>query len=130
MSITLTAGAANITLPEDLRWSDEDWAPVGQTMTRGITGAAIVQSRARTAGRPITLEPPDEDSAWMTRAVLVQLRNLAAIPGQVMTLTMSGQTYSVAFRHQDNAIETEPVVFYNDENASDYFLTTLRFMTL
>lgn len=130
MSITLTAGATVVTLPEDLLWSDEDWVPVGQTMSRGITGAAIVQVRSRTAGRPITLQPPDDSAAWMTRPVLEQLRNLAAIPGQGMTLTMNGQTYSVVFRHQDTAIESEHVVFYNSADASDSFLTTIRLMTV
>lgn len=130
MSITLTAGATTVNLPDDLRWSDEDWAPVSQSLSRGITGAAIVQVRALTAGRPITLEPPDDSSAWMTRAVLEQLRNLAAIPGQVMNLTISGQSYSVVFRHQDTPIESEHVVFYNSPDGSDRFLTTVRFMTV
>lgn len=131
MSITLTAGTTTINLPDDLQWIDEDWSPVRQTLSRGITGAAIVQSRSiSTAGRPITLRPPDESSAWMTRPVLEQLRNLAAINGQVMTLTIAGQTYSVRFRYQDNkAIESEPVVFYNQPDNTDRFLVTINLMT-
>lgn len=130
MSITLTAGSTNVALPDDLRWSDEDWSPVSQSASRGITGASILQVRALTAGRPITLEPPDESSAWMSRPVLEQLRNLAAIPGQVMTLTINGQSYSVAFRHQDTAIESEPVAFYSTPDPSDRFLATIRLMTV
>lgn len=136
MSITLSATVSGspvtISLQPDMEWGDKfDWSPVGQAATRGITGALIAQARAMTAGRPITLGPADETSAWLTLSVLEQLRNLAAIPGLTMTLTIHGQTFSVWFRHQDgNAIEATPVVQYREYQSTDFFRVTLRFMTV
>jgi hypothetical protein len=136
MSITLAAttvgGPVNVTLSDDLRWVDEhDWEPVVQGEKRSVTGAMIIQPRALTAGRPITLEPENESSAWMTRTVLLQLRNLAAIPGQVMTLTINGQAFSVVFRRSDgSAIEAEPVAHFSTPDAADWYLVTTRFLTI
>lgn len=136
MSITLAAttpgGPVSITLSDDLLWSDEhDWEPVVQGERRSVTGAMIIQPRALTAGRPITLEPEDDSSAWMPRSVLLQLRNLAAIPGQVMTLTINGQVFSVLFRRSDgSAIEAEPVAHYSTPDTADWYLVTTKFLTL
>jgi hypothetical protein len=136
MSITLAAttvgGPVNLTLNPDLRWVDEhDWEPVVQGEKRSVTGAMIIQPRALTAGRPITLQPDEDRSAWMTRAVLLQMRNLAAVPGQVMTLTINGQAYSVVFRRSDgSAIEAEPIAHYNTPDAADWYRVTAKFLTL
>ncbi|MDP2262681.1 MAG: hypothetical protein Q8K24_05930 [Hydrogenophaga sp.] len=132
MTISLTDGTTAVTLPADLLWSDEFKGPqVGQTASRSVMGALIVQARAMTAGRPITLQPEDENSAWMRRSTVEQLRNLAAIPGAQLTLTMRGQTYSVMFRHHDGAaLEADPVAHYSDAGADDFYLVTLKFMTV
>ncbi len=45
-----------LTLPTDLIWIDEfDWTPVQQTQTYSITGALIIESGVKKAGREITL---------------------------------------------------------------------------
>ena len=78
MTITLTnlTTSATLTLNPDLKWTDENnWNPVEQTAERTITGALVVQVGAMVAGRPITLEPEDDESAWMSRADVEQLRN-------------------------------------------------------
>ena len=128
MSINLTVGATSVALHPDLLWVDEfDWHPVEQSVERSVRGALIVQVNARLAGRPITLEPADDDSAWMTRSVVEQLRNWAAVPGQSMTLTIRGADRTVMFRHQDGAaFEAEPVVHFSDAQATDYYRCTLR----
>ena len=130
MSITLVDGATTITLNPDLIWNDEnDWHPVEQTTERSVTGALIVQVSTRIKGRPITLQPEDESSGWMLRSVVESLRNLAAVPGKVMTLTIRGIARQVMFRHQDGAaLEASPVVHYSDVDAGDYYRVTLRFM--
>ncbi len=132
MSITLSDGTTTIELHRDLFWSDEnDWQPVEQTATRTITGALVVQSSSRVAGRPITLAPEDESSAWMARSVIEALRNFAAVPGKTMTLTLRGVSRSVIFRHHDgNAIEARPVVHYNDVLPTDRYLCTVRLMEI
>ena len=134
MSITLAVGATTLTLHPDLYWNDENnWHPVEQTVERSVTGALIVQSGTRidATGRPITLTPIDDESAWMTRSDLLQLRNWAAVAGQVMTLTLLGDTYQVMFRHQDgNAIEATPVVHYSSVDSGDFYRVTIRLMVV
>src|SRR4051812_10227320 len=100
--ITLTDGTTTLQLHADLFWPDENaWAPVEQVMDRSITGAVIVQAATRVKGRPITLQPIDDSSAWMPRATVNQLQTWAAVPGQQLTLTLRGVAYTVLFRHQD-----------------------------
>lgn len=127
--ISLTYSGTTLELPEDLLWSDElTWQPVEQTVERSITGALIVQSAARVAGRPITLAPEDDESAWMSRAVLDALRTWAAVPGREMVLNVGGVDRTVVFRHQEQAIDARPVVHYSEMVAGDAYLVTLRFM--
>lgn len=132
MSITLAVGATTLTLSPDLYWSDEiNWSPVVQTAERTITGALILSTFSRTAGRPITLEPEDDASAWMPRATVDQLRNWAAVAGQEMTLTLRGTSRTVVFRHQDGAgVEAVPVVHYSDVQTGDYYRVTIRLMEI
>jgi hypothetical protein len=132
MTISLNDGTTTITLPSDLYWEDEaSWAPVEQSIERTITGALIVNVASRSGGRLITLKPEDEGSAWVTRSVLEQLRNWAAVPGKTATLTLRGTTRSVMFRHHDgSALEASPVVHFNDVDSGDYYRCTIRLMEL
>ena len=132
MSITLTVGATSINLNPDLFWADEnDWHPVEQTSTRTITGALTVQTAARIAGRPITLQPEDDRSGATSLATLTQLRNWAAVPGQVLELTLRGVSRSVIFRHHDGAaVEARPWIHYSDVQTGDWYFTTIRFMEI
>lgn len=132
MSITLAYGGIELPLDSDLYWEDENqYSPVAQTVDVGLTGALIVQVDGDDArpGRPITLRPEDDDSAWMIRADLDTLNAWAAVPGAVLTLTLRGVTRSVMFRHQDKpAVDARPVVHYSDVQPGDFYLVTLKFM--
>lgn len=132
MTITLTYQTETINLHPDLKWSDEhDWHPVEQTIQRTVTGALIVSSATRTGGRPVTLQPEGEDTAWMTAGTLSKLRNFAVVPGRVMRLTLRGVERDVIFRHHDgNAIEADPVVFYNEVSNADWYRITLKLMEI
>lgn len=131
MSITLTDGATTIELHKDLFWSDENsWLPVEQTVARTVTGALIVQSATRVGGRPITLEPEDDSSAWMFRTVIDAMRNWAAVPGKVLTLNLHGTSREVLFRHQDGGLEAKPVVHYDDIESADWYLCVIRLMEI
>lgn len=133
MSTTLSDGTTTVALNPDLFWSDEhNWAPVEQAVDRTITGALIVQSALRTAGRPITLEPEDDSSAWTTLATVNALRNWAAVPGKTLTLTLRGTARTVLFRHQDGGLEAKPIIQYRDgeELPSDFYLCTIRLMEI
>lgn len=131
MPITLAVGATSIDLSPDLFWNDQfAWAPVEQTVDRSITGALIIQASARVAGMPITLQASDDTSAWMPLSAVQQLMTWAATPLQQMTLTIASVARTVIFRHQDGPLEAKPVVFYNDQQADDNYIATLRFMEI
>lgn len=133
MSLTLADGSTTLTLNPDLYWSDEhNWHPVEQSVERTITGAQVIQAAARVAGRPITLEPEDDEAAWMTLADVTALRNWAAVPGKTMTLTLRGEAREVIFRHQDGGFEARPVIQYRDghELPADFYLCTIRLMEI
>lgn len=130
--ITLSDGVLTVTVPDDLYWADEyGWHPVAQTVERTITGAQIVSVAARIGGRPITLQPQDERSAWMTRATLEQLRAWAGVPGKQLSLSLRGVARDVVFRHHDGAgLEATPLLHFSDVDAADFYLCTLRLMEL
>jgi hypothetical protein len=132
MTITLAYLTTTVTLHPDLRWADENqFNTVEQTIQRTVTGALIVSSAARIAGRPITLQPEDESSAWMPQSTLDALRNFAVVPGRVMQLTLRGTSRDVIFRHHDGvALEAVPVVHYNDQDSADWHRITLRLMEI
>ncbi|MFN7817799.1 MAG: hypothetical protein ACK5OQ_16340 [Burkholderiales bacterium] len=132
MSTAISYSGTTIDLDPDLYWEDESsWHPVEQSVQRTVTGALIVSAATRTKGRPITLRPLDDTSAWMARTTLDTLRAWAAVPGREMTLTLRGTSYQVIFRHQDGAaIEAEPIVHYSDVFSTDYYKITLRFMEI
>jgi hypothetical protein len=132
MSITLTHGATTLPLDEDLFWSDEyKFSPVEQSVDTGLDGALIVQvdGDASRPGRPITLQPENEFSAWMIRQDLDQLQAWAAIPDAVFTLSLRGVDRLVMFRHQDKpAVDATPAIFFSDPLPDDNYLVTLKFM--
>lgn len=129
---TLTHNATALDLPDDLYWADEtSWQPVVQTAERTITGALVIQAHARISGRPITMQPIEANSAWLTRAQLQTLIAWASIPGSTMVLNYRGATYNVAWRHQDGeVIEAQPVAHFADVQPGDFYTATLRFMEI
>lgn len=128
MSITLTHNSTTLELNPDLFWVDEDWLPVTSSTERTLTGALIVSVSAMTGGRPITLQPYDESSGWTTQTTLATLRNWAAVPARVMQLTIRGQSRNVIFRHEEKAIESEPVIHFSDVDNTDWNRVVLRFL--
>lgn len=129
--ILLSDGTITIGLHPDLYWSDEnDWHPVQQTANRTLTGALVVSVAGMIAGRPVTLQPENESSAWMPLTTVTQLRNWASVPGQVLTLTLRGVARAVMFRHQDGGFEAKPLVHYNEANGADFYLCVVRLMEI
>lgn len=133
MSLTLADSGTTLTLNPDLYWSDENnWSPVRQVVDPSVTGVPIVQAAAMVKGRSITLEPEDDEAAWMTLADVTALRNWAAVPGKTMTLTLRGVARTVIFRHQDGGFEARPVIQFRDghELPADFYLCTIRLMEI
>ncbi|NJD63906.1 MAG: hypothetical protein FIB00_01450 [Chloroflexi bacterium] len=130
----LTDGVV-LALPDDLLWTDEHaWSPVVANISYLLTGALLVQSGTRQAGRPITLVGA-ADMAWVTRAVVDTLYGWAADPlavdsGRFELTLADARVFIVAFRFGDTAIEAEPVLGFPARSGSDYYRLTLRMMEI
>lgn len=124
--ITLSDGDSTVDLPSDLQWRDEfAWTPVEHDTEYSLTGSLIVQEAERQDGRPITLFG-GRTGAWMTRAALEALYELASVPDQVMTLNLWGREFTVIFRRP--AIEAEEITRVADPGASHQYAITINLM--
>ena len=124
MPTTLARGATVLALP-DLLWPDEySWQAVEQRTQYTITGAIIVESAAKQAGRPITLE----SGAWFTRTQLETLRTWAKLPAETFSLSYRGITFVVAFDHERGAIAAQPLWDVCDPDGTEQSSATLRFI--
>lgn len=120
-----------ITLPDGLLWTDEfSAARVAQSVRRTLDGSMVVFYGQLQAGIPITLES-EPDAGWLTRAQVEAIALRAASPGGVYTLTLRGESRQVMFRHQDSpAFEARPLVSVANPQAGDFYLATLKLMTV
>ena len=67
----------------------------------------------------------------VTRAQIEALALRAASPGGVYSLTLRGDSRQVMFRHQDApAFEARPLVPVANPQAGDFYLATLKLMTV
>lgn len=107
MAISLNS----IPLPDDIQWTDEfNGYGVGQTATRTLTGAMVIEESAQTSGRRITLA--SNGAAWVTQSVTSQIQALAATPldGTTLTLDWNGTDYSVVFDRSRGGFKTREVL--------------------
>jgi len=135
MQLTNLATGEDLTLPNDLIWSDEhSWTPTISSHSYLITGALLIQSATKQTGREITLIGP-VDMGWVTRATLETLRTWAAqtltdTTGRFQLTLEDGRNYTVAFRHNEVPIESEPVLGFAAQRDEDLYRMTLRFMEI
>ncbi len=118
-------------LPNDLLWTDElSWSPVVAANSNTLTGALVIEYGTRQAGRPITLQAPD-DMAWTQRSTVQTLQNWAALAGRVFTLALEYPTdtrsFSVVFRHDGAPVTAKPVLGVPTHSAGDWFNVALQF---
>lgn len=119
-----------ITLPEDLWWEDETgWTPVEQSDTEfSVTGALLLHTGVKQAGRPITLAG-SEDASWLARSTVLALMALAAVPAKEMTLTLHDRTFTVIFNHGDGKpLEATPIYKKSPPDDEDYYWLIIRLM--
>jgi hypothetical protein len=135
MELRQLSSGETLTLPDDLLWADEHaWTPAVASTTYLITGALLVQSATRQAGRPITLVGPS-DMAWVTRATVGTLHAWASQPlsandGRFELRLADGRNFEVAFRHADLCVEAEPVLGFPARSEADRYRLTLRLLQL
>jgi hypothetical protein len=123
-----------VELPNDLLWSDEfDWSPVESNQTYTLTGALVIESSVRQAGRPISLSA-DQDMAWVTRQTLSKLKNWAAIPARQFRLIFEYKTdtreFLVVFNHSKDPAKAKPVLGFPMHKDGDYFTVALNFIEI
>ena len=105
----MTIEIDSIELPDLVMEGQFGWSGVRASVDRSPSGAPIVWE-GETAGRPIDLVGTVE-AAWISRATLKSLRDLAGVPGATYTLTFGSETFMVRFRHEDApVIEATPVM--------------------
>lgn len=124
---------ATLTLHDDLLWTDEhSWSPVVGNAEYSIKGALIIENGLRLAGRPISLQAPDESMAWHPRSVIDQLYLWSAQAGQDFHLTMQdGQVFNVAFRHHEPpAFEPKPVTGLGSQAPNSDWTIKLKFIVI
>ncbi len=125
--ITLDA----IVLPDDIWWSDElDWSPVEQKTEYSLEGALLIEESIKQKGRTITLAG-SEDRAWVPRSTVLDLMDLAAIPGTEMVLTFGSRTFNVMFRRGDGLpVEARPIFAISPPADEDWYTLILRLMEI
>ena len=129
MNLKNLSDSNTLSLPDDLLWVDEHaWTPAVTATAYLITGALLIQSAIRQAGRPVTLVSPP-DMAWVTRAAVKQLHEWASTPGKTFELLLQdGRRFTVAFRHGDGALEAEAVMGFSAFKAGEFYRVTVRLM--
>lgn len=116
-----------LTLPADLLWSDEfDWSPIESAHEYAVTGALVVDTATRLAGRPITLEAAD-DRAWIRRETLQALHALTTPADRQMLLTIAGTARNVIWRPGAEPISARPIFPLANPAADLAYVVTLRF---
>lgn len=131
MKLLDTATATEIILPDDLLWTDElKWVPVVSAFSYSLTGALLIDSAQKLAGRPITLQAPDEEMAWVSREVVENLRAWASVIDKDYKLVLEYPTdtrqFDVQFKHDETPVEAEPVKGFPGHSPGDWFRVTIR----
>ena len=135
MQLKNLATGVVLLLPDDLLWSDEhSWSPAVASVSYLITGALLVQSAVKQAGRPMTLTGA-QDMAWVTRSCVETLYDWAAAPlgadiGRFELTLFDARIFTVAFRHAEVPIEAEPVTGFTTRSDSDFYRITLKLMQI
>lgn len=116
----------NVPFDGDMVWTDEfNWPVVTKKTEYSLSGALIVDSGMRLAGRPITLEGK-ADGGWIRRATVDALRVLAsALPGQYVLTLADGRSFNVIFS-PDDPIRAEQVVDLSDPGADWWYIATVK----
>lgn len=120
-----------VALSNSFLWTDElAWTPVIAAATYTLTGALVIEQGLMQAGRPITIEPPDESMAWMKRSDVLILQGWAAEPTLQMKLVLEypddTREFTVVFRHQDGALDAKPVKGFGGHDPDEWFNVTIR----
>ena len=116
----------DITFEEDFKWSDRFANDqISHEYKYSLTGALIITASTRLKGREITLESGDN---WgvIEKSELDLLIAKKEIPGYQFDVDINGDVFTVQFRHSENAIEAEPLVFPDNVPGCSKFKVKLK----
>lgn len=127
MSITLNG----VTLSGSMQWTDRHaYAPVAQEVLVTLGGNPVVFSKSLQGNRPITLVA-QQDTGWITKAMLDSIIAMASVPGAVYTLDVHGEINNVMFAHHSPpAIDFSPLTPKANPQPDDYYIGTLKLITV
>jgi hypothetical protein len=120
-----------VPLPDGLVWTDEFAnAAVAQSVKRALDGSLVVFYGGIQSGTQITLTS-EPDAGWFTREQVEAIELRARSPGAMYPLTLRGQSSLVMFRHHEApAFEATPLISRPNPAPGDFYLGTLKLMTL
>lgn len=129
--IKTTEPQATVELPPDMFWEDEfAWSKVAAHQEYGTKGALFVDVSEKLAGQPITLTSED-DTCWLLRSVVDELKALADLPGEELVLSIYGVEFTVIFAPGEKPFDAEPIWREMPVEATDtYQLTAVRLITV
>ena len=122
---------SDVTLRGGLVWKDRYGSQeVSQKVVRTIGGLPVFYHAKLNGGLKVTLESLD-DQGWQTLATVEALMALAAVPGAQYLLDLGPVQFSVMFRHEDApAFEATPLIPRTNQEAGDFFLVSMKLITV
>lgn len=120
-----------VTLSPNMMWTDRyQHSPVVQDTRITLGGTLVVHSNVLSSGRPITLEALS-DQGWLTKAQVEAVQLIADVSGATYTLTIGSESYNVMFRHHEgDAVSMTPLITRATPLDGDYFVGTIKLMTV
>jgi hypothetical protein len=118
-----------VIIPNSVVWIDEfSYSPIQQTKSYTLSGALVLESGVKQAGRPITLEGR-VDSGWVNRSIVDALYNKLA-DNAMMTLTLAdNRAFNVRFDHEAKPVDARTVsnlAIPNPANTTEPYTLTIR----
>lgn len=134
MRLVRKATSETVPLEDGFLWSDEfEWKPIEQKQERAIDGALIVQEGKKKSGRPITLQPADQEMGWIKLKHLKTLYQWSLLQEQFrleFEWPHDTRQFNVIFNHEAGALEAAPVKGIPTVSEDDYYNVTMRFTEL
>ena len=125
---------AIIELDDDMYPTDEhEWSSVVSNTKYALDGTMIVEQSVRQAGKPYTMQAPD-DMAWLSRSTVNALKAERDKLGATFWLDYraDGQVKrtKVIFDTTQEAINARPAKEFISPSPDDPFIVTLRFLEI
>lgn len=134
MRLVRKSTSETVSLEDGFLWSDEfEWKPIEQKLERAIDGTLIIQEGKKKSGRPITLQPADQEMGWVQLKYLKTLYEWSLLQEQFrleFEYPHDNRHFNVIFNHEAGALEAKPVKDIPAVSEDDYYNVTMRFTEL